>query len=97
MLGFIHLRRGETQVVLRRDNTNGVGVAHASTPALHTDNVFAPVDDAELDTLLDTPLQTTVNVLLPDLDIEVGLRLREQEGIHSSVEVGILTTGQHAL
>jgi hypothetical protein len=84
------LVRRKTKVLFGRHHTNSVGVALASTPTLHTNHSLAPVDDAELDTVGDTPLQTTVNVLLPDLDVEVGLLLGEQERIHSPVEVGIL-------
>lgn len=70
-------------------------MALASAPTLDTDNVVSLVDDTELDTVGDSPLETAVNVLLPDLDVEVGLVLGEEEGPDTTVEVRILRqTGQ---
>jgi hypothetical protein len=65
-------------------------VALASPPTLDADNVVALVDDTELKTVRDTPLETTVNILLPDLDVEVGLLLGEEEGPNTTVEVRVL-------
>lgn len=80
----------ETKVVLGRHNTDCVGVALASAPALHADDAVAAVDNAQLHTLRNTPLQATVDVLLPGHNVEVRLRLRENERIHTAVEVRIL-------
>ena len=65
-------------------------MAHTATPALDADNVVALGDDTELQTVRDGPLETTVDVLLPDLDVEVGLVLGEEEGPDTTVKVGIL-------
>lgn len=80
----------QAEVLLSRDHTDGVGVALATAPALDTDDVVALVDDAELETVVDTPLETAVNILLPDLDVEVGLLLGEEEGPDTTVQVGVL-------
>ena len=71
-------------------------MALASAPTLDTDNVVSLVDDTELDTVGDSPLETAVNILLPDLDVEVGLVLGEEEGPDTTVEVRILQTDQSA-
>jgi len=87
----------KTEVLLSGDHTDGVGVALAAAPALHTDDVVALVDDTELETVRDTPLETTVDILLPNLDIEVGLPLGEEEGPDATVQVRILRqVSQHA-
>lgn len=65
-------------------------MAHTAAPALNADDVVALVYDAELETVRDTPLETTVDILLPDLDIEVGLVLGEEEGPDTSVQVRVL-------
>jgi hypothetical protein len=64
-------------------------VTHATTPALNTDNAVALLDNTKFDTVVDTPLETSVNVFLPDLDIEVGLCLGEIEGIDAPIQVRI--------
>lgn len=65
-------------------------MTHTTPPALNADNVVALVDNTELETVGDGPFETTINILLPDLDIEVGLLLGEEEGPHTAVEVGVL-------
>lgn len=65
-------------------------MAHPAAPALNTDNVVALVDDPELETVGDAPLETAVHILLPDFDIEVGLPLGEEEGPDAAVKVRIL-------
>jgi hypothetical protein len=65
-------------------------VAHTATPSLNTDDGVALVDDAELETVVDTPLEAAVDILLPDLDVEVGLALGEVEGPDTAVQVGVL-------
>jgi len=65
-------------------------VAHTAAPALDTNDVVALVDDAKLDAVRNAPLETAVDVLLPDLDVEVWLLLREEEWIDATIEVGIL-------
>lgn len=89
----------KTQVILGRNHTNGVGVTHTTAPSLNTDNAGTLLDYTKLDTVVDTPLQTTVDIFLPDLDIEVGLIFGEVEGVDTAVQVGIpgggLVTGDH--
>lgn len=69
-------------------------MALSAAPALNADNVVALVDDAELETVVDTPLEATVHVLLPDLNVEVGLGLGECEGPDTTVQVRILVICQ---
>lgn len=64
-------------------------MTHSATPALDANDVVALVDDTELETMVDTPLEAAVNVLLPDLDIEVRLGFGEGEGPDTAVQVGI--------
>jgi len=93
------LLHGQAEVLLGGHHTHSVGVTHTTTPALDTDNGVALVDDAELETVVDGPLEAAVDVLLPDLDVEVGLLLGEVEGPHAAVQVGIpggsVVTGDH--
>lgn len=71
------------------DNPQGVGVAHATLPALDNDHSIVGGQDTEVQCLGDTPLDTPVDVLLPvDLG-EVGLVLGEVEGINATVQVGV--------
>lgn len=65
-------------------------MAHSAAPSLDADNVVALVDDAQLEAVGDTPLEATVDILLPDLDVEVGLLLGEGEGPDATVQVGVL-------
>ena len=81
---------GQTEVLLCRDHTNGVGMAHTTAPTLDTDNVVALINDTQLNTVRDTPLQTSVNIFLPALKVEVGLSLSEIEGPYTAVKVRIL-------
>jgi hypothetical protein len=74
-------------------------VAHTTAPSLNTDDAGTLLDNTKLDTVVDTPLQTTVDIFLPDLDVEVGLALGEVEGVDTAVQVRIpgsgLVTGDH--
>jgi hypothetical protein len=65
-------------------------VAHASSPALHADDWRTLLENTELDGVHDSPLQATINVLLPWLGLEVGLVFREVEWIYAAVQVGVL-------
>lgn len=84
------LLHGQTEVLLGGDHTNSVGVAHTAAPTLDTDNGVTLVDDSELETVVDTPLEAAVDILLPDLDVEVGLGLGEVEGPDTTVQVRVL-------
>ena len=81
--------RLQAQVVLGGDDADGVGVAHAAAPALDTDNTVTFGEDAEFHGLLDAPLQSLVDILLPVDAAEVGFRFREAEWVHTAVEVCI--------
>ena len=65
-------------------------MAHASPPALHTDDRIALAEHTELDGVHDTPLQAAVNVLLPWLCLEVGLLFGEIEWVDAAVQVRVL-------
>lgn len=65
-------------------------MALAATPALNTDDVIALADDTKLDTVRDGPLETAVDILLPALEVEVGLLLGEQERPYAAIQMGIL-------
>lgn len=69
-------------------------MALSAAPALHTDDVVALVDDAELETVVNTPLEAAVNVLLPNLNVEVGLGLGECEWPDATVQVRVLVVCQ---
>lgn len=61
-----------------------------TAPSLNTDHIVAFGQDAELDGLGDSPLETSVDVLLPIVLVEVGLGLFEEERIDAAIEVRIL-------
>lgn len=82
--------RVETKVLLSRNDTERVRVAHTTPPALNTDDWGALVQNAELDGVTDTPLEAAVDILLPRGGLEVGLGLGEVEGPDSAVQVSIL-------
>lgn len=93
----LKLLESQTKVLLCWDHTDCVGVAPTTTPALNTDNVVTLVDNAQFDTVRDTPLKATVDILLPALEVEVGLPLVEEERPYTSVKVGILFICQRTL
>jgi hypothetical protein len=65
-------------------------VAHTTSPSLDTDDGVSLGEDTELDCVHNAPLQAAIDVLLPGLAVEVWLRLREVEGIDTTVQVGVL-------
>jgi hypothetical protein len=80
----------EAKVLLSGDNAERVGVAHSSSPALHTDDGVTLAKNTELDGVHDTPLQTAVNILLPWFGLEVWLLFGEVEWVNAAVQVGVL-------
>lgn len=80
----------QSQVREGGHETERVRVAHSTAPALHAHDRIALVQHTQVDGVLDAPLEATVDVLLPWHLSEVGLRLVEEEGIHATVEVGVL-------
>lgn len=83
----------QAKVLLSGDNTNSVRVAHAATPALHTDNAVALVEHAKLDGLTNTPLETLVDIFLPVGASEVRLRLWKLERVDATVQMSISRGG----
>jgi hypothetical protein len=65
-------------------------VAHSAAPALYTHHTVTLADNTQLDTVGNTPFQTTVDIFLPDLDVEIWFLLGEVEGIDTTVEVRVL-------
>lgn len=67
----------ESQIMFSRHDTNRVCVPHDTAPSLNADNAGTLLDDSQFDTVVNTPFQTTVDIFLPYLDVEVGLALWE--------------------
>ena len=65
-------------------------MTHASSPALHTYDGVALVQHAELYGVHNTPCKAAVDILLPRSCAEVGFRLREVEGVDTTVEMRVL-------
>ena len=57
---------------------------------MNTDDGVAPVENAELDGVADTPFQTLVDVFLPRCILIIRLGLGEEEWPDTAVEVRIL-------
>ena len=79
----------KTQVFLSRDNTNGISVAHSTTPALNTDYAVTLVENTQSDSLANTPLETLVNIFLPVGAAEVRLGFWEFEWIHATIQMSV--------
>lgn len=79
----------KSQIVLSGDHTDSVGVSHTSTPSLHTDDALALLEDSQADGVLNSPLETVVDILLPRRGVEVGLLLVVVEGVDAAVQVGV--------
>ena len=60
-------------------------MALSTTPSLNANDVIALSKDAKLNGLSDTPFEAAVDVYLPVLLIEVGLLLREEEGVDAAI------------
>lgn len=80
----------KSKILRRRHDTESVGVAHATPPALHANDSIALAKYTKLDSVHDTPLQTAVDILLPWRVIEVRLGLGEVEGVDTAVQVRVL-------
>lgn len=65
-----------------------IGVAETTTPSLDGDDGVALLQDVESKSVVNTPLEALVNILLPDDLIEIRLRLRIVERIHATVQMG---------
>ena len=65
-------------------------MSHATAPTLHTDYSIPMIEDAELDGVHDTPLESVINILLPWHFIEIWLLFREDEGVDATIQVRVL-------
>lgn len=94
------LQAPDAQVVdISLDNPQGVGVTHATLPALDNDDSVVAGQNTKIQRLGHTPLDTPVNILLPvDLG-KIGLFLWEVERIHTAIQVSVSgggsATGDH--
>lgn len=81
------------------DDPQGVGVTHATLPALNNDDGVVLGQDVEFLSPRHGPLDTAVDILLPVNLGEVGLFFGEVEGVHATVQVsvpgGAGVTGHH--
>ena len=77
----------ETQVLLCRDNTDSIGVSLSSAPALYTDNHISFTEDAKTNGLLDTPLESAVDIFLPIRFLKVWLLFWELEWVYAAVQM----------
>lgn len=81
------------------DYPQGVGVTHATLPALDDNKGVALGHDLELQCLGNTPLDAAVDILLPVHLGEVGLLLVKVEGVDTAVQVSVPggrgVTGHH--
>ncbi|KAI6766123.1 hypothetical protein HG530_007193 [Fusarium avenaceum] len=83
------LKLANTEVLgVSLDDAEGVGVTHSALPALDNDDGVAGGQDVELKSVVDSPLDSSIDILLPVDLSEVGLGLREQEGVDATVQMG---------
>lgn len=80
----------KTQIRFGGDDTEGIGMTLPATPSLNTDDVVAIGQDTELDGLGDSPFETSVDVLLPIVFVEIGLGLLKKEWVDTTIQVRIL-------
>lgn len=64
-------------------------MTHSTSPALHTNDRVALVENTQLDGIANAPLETLVNILLPWRGLEVGLLLIVVEGVDTTIQVGV--------
>ena len=83
--GFSQLT--EAQVLLCRNDTDGVGVSLPTAPALYTDNHFSFTENAQINGPLDTPLESAVDIFLPIRFFKVWFVLWEQEWVYAAVQM----------
>jgi hypothetical protein len=71
-------------------------MTHTATPALHTHDGIASVQDTKFHGIGDTPCETAVDVLLPWHLVEVWLLLWEPEWVDAAVEMRVLVVAVSA-
>lgn len=64
----------------------------ATAPALDADDIVAPAQNAEPDGFADPPLEAGIDILLPIIPTKFGLLLWEDEGIDTTIQMGILSS-----
>lgn len=82
--------RAQAKPFFSRHNTDGVRVAHSTTPSLNADDGVTFVDNAKLHGFGDTPQEAAIDVFLPDDRVEVGFGFGKEEGVDTAVEVRVL-------
>jgi hypothetical protein len=63
------------------NDTDRVGVAHATLPALDNDNGVAFAHHVQVDGVGETPLDTAVDVLLPVLQQDISVTVHERRTV----------------
>ena len=81
------LRIKQTQVLRSRYHTDRVRMSLPTAPALHTNHQIILLQNAKIDGILDAPLEAAIDILLPVRFVEVGLLLRIEERVDTSVKV----------
>jgi hypothetical protein len=79
----------QAKIRLSSHDTQSVGVAETTPPALDADDSVALLEHTELESVADAPLETLVDILLPGDGLEVGLLLVVVEGVDAAVQVGV--------
>jgi hypothetical protein len=65
-------------------------MTHATSPSLHTNNSVTALQDSELHSIGDAPLETTIDILLPWDFIEVWFLLVKGEWVNATIQMGVL-------
>lgn len=65
-------------------------MALSAAPSLNADDIVAFSQDAELDGLANSPLETSVDVLLPIVFIKLRFAPFEQERIDAAIQMRVL-------
>jgi len=81
------LLSGKTQVLSRGHAADSISMTLATSPPLDANDHFALSQDTKVDGLLDTPLEATVDILLPVSFFEIGLLPGEEERVDTAVQV----------
>lgn len=89
---MVNLLAREAEVGFCLDDAKGIGVPLATAPALNADDVIPPAQNAEFNGFADPPLEAAIDILLPIILAEVGLLLWEDEGIDTTIQMGILSS-----
>lgn len=80
----------KTEIILCRNDSNGVGMAHATAPTLNANDRITFSQDVELDCPANAPFESIIHVFLPVFLAEIRLLLIKQEWIHPTIQVRVL-------